>query len=287
MQHMIFLIHGIGDGTPGDDYSMFEEHLKRAYCDQRKCAEADWNKLYKIQPIIWDEATANPETLIYSRAFGTVRPSDRSLVSETNPFLAALNLPNTRAWRYFMTFFVGDAIAYVDEFDNGIRRRVWEQIASVLKPDGASAPPSFSIVGHSLGSVIAFDFVQALKSTPGKIFDLSPNPQKNVNLTVQQVAALQQAFTNLVIFGSPVGLFWMRRRDLWDNDFANLRNPMQGNGKFLNFWDNDDIIAYPLRNFFDDGQLEDIRVETGLVMPWAHTGYWKNKALAGRVAEIL
>lgn len=292
MQHIIFLIHGIGDGTPGDDFDRFEELLKNAYCQRNKLTATDWKKNFKVQGVVWDPATADPETAIYSRSFGAVRPSDRSLVAEANPFLAALNLPNTRAWRYFMTFFVGDAIAYVDEFDNGIRRRVWDQMASVLKPDSTPNPPQFTIVGHSLGSVIAYDFVYALNSVPGKIFDLSPDPAKNIKLTAAQIAALQKSFTNLITLGSPIALFWMRRRDLWQNDFAGLKNPVQGVQRWLNFWDNEDVIAYPLRNFFADGHIEDIRIEdirfdTSIMMPWAHTGYWKNKALAERVAEIL
>ena len=287
MQHKIFLVHGIGDGTPGDDFAIFEEHLSEAYCALHKCSHSDWSNKFAVKPIIWDGATSDPETSIYSKAFGAVKPSDRSLVAETNPILAALNLPNTRAWRYFMTFFVGDAIAYVDEFDNGIRRKVWEQMSPDLLVAGAASPPAFSIVGHSLGSVIAHDFVYALNTQPGKIFDLSPDPQKNVTLSAQQILELQKAFTNLITFGSPIALFWMRRRDLWDKNFANLKNPVQGARHWLNFWDNEDIIAYPLRNFFTDGQIEDVRVETGIMMPWAHTAYWKNKALAQRVAEVL
>lgn len=290
--HVIFLIHGIGDGTPGDDFDKFEEHLKDAYCQRNKLTVADWKKKFKVQGIVWDPATTDPETGIYSRSFGSLRPSDRSLVAETNPILAALSLPNTRAWRYFMTFFVGDAIAYVDEFDNGIRRKVWEQMATVLKPDSAAGPPEFSIVGHSLGSVIAYDFVHALNRVPGKIFDLSPDPAKNVVLPAAQIAALQNSFTNLITLGSPIALFWMRRRDLWQNNFVGLKNPVQGSQRWLNFWDNEDIIAYPLRNFFSDGHIEDIRIEdirfdTSIMMPWAHTGYWKNKALAERVVEII
>lgn len=292
LQHVIFLIHGIGDGTPGDDFDKFEQLLKDAYCQRNKLTAADWKKKFKVQGIVWDPATTDPETAIYSRSFGSLRPSDRSLVAETNPILAALSLPNTRAWRYFMTFFVGDAIAYVDEFDNGIRRKVWEQMATVLKPHSAAGPPDFSIVGHSLGSVIAYDFVHALNTAPGKIFDLSPDLAKNIVLPASQITALQKGFTNLITLGSPIALFWMRRRDLWQNDFVGLRNPVQGSRRWLNFWDNEDIIAYPLRNFFADGHIEDIRIEdirfdTSIMMPWAHTGYWKNKALAERVAEVL
>lgn len=292
LQHVIFLIHGIGDGTPGDDFDTFEQLLMEAYCRQNKANETEWRKQFKVQGIVWDPATTDPETTIYSRSFGSLRPSDRSLVSESNPFLAALSLPNTRAWRYFMTFFVGDAIAYVDEFDNGIRRRVWEQMAAILKPESAGQIPKFSVIGHSLGSVIAYDFVHALNSAPGKIFDLSPDPAKNVKLSAAQIALLQTGFCNLITLGSPIALFWMRRRDLWQNDFAGLNNPVQGAQRWLNFWDNEDIIAYPLRNFFSTGNVEDIRIEdirfdTSIMMPWAHTGYWKNKALAERVAEVL
>ena len=286
--HYLFLIHGIGDGTPSDDFEQFAERLRDAYCDYHKCSKATFKNKFKIVPVNWDHATEGPELNLYSKAFRVPRRSDRSLTSG-NPLESVLGLFNTHAWRYFMTFFVGDAIAYVDENNNGIRESVWKTISTSLGVGVNAEIPKYSIISHSLGSVIAFDYAFSLlepkKKNQKPYFSFTSN-----NLTQGDLEKLQKGFQHLITFGSPIALFWMRNKDLWDNNFAALKNPIKGEGRlWLNYWDNDDLVAYPLEKFFEgkEGHIDDIRVETGLTMPWAHTGYWKDSELINDLAASL
>lgn len=295
-KHYLIFIHGIGDGGISTDYDTLFNNIGESYKAIHKLNANGFSSTFYMLPVRWDEATETPERNLYQRCFGTLRPKDKSLVSG-NGLSTIANLSNTKAWRYFMSFFVADAVAYVDKTDNGIRRDVWRDINSEfqLKPGEEKEVPSFTVVGHSLGSVIAYDFVHALMKLD-KIFKFG-DPVKDINesnpkLTKGQIEKLKKAFNGLVTFGSPVALFMMRRRDLYENSFAALRSPVGGNGdnrKWLNFWDSDDLIAYPLEDLFGQhkGSLTDLQVETGLIMPWAHTGYWKNKDMAGEIAKIL
>lgn len=201
-------------------------------------------------------------------------------------FETALGLFNNSAWRYFMTFFVGDAIAYVDEQDNGIRRKVWETMSAQFKDFPDDKIPDYSIFGHSLGAVIAYDYMYSILENR-QLFDIRNRP----DLSSARLAGLADGFKNLVTFGSPIALFWMRWGDIWPNDFAKLKNPIQGSKMWLNFWCHHDLVAYPLRGYFSGkpspGNIDDIRVNTGIAMPWAHTGYWKSRRMVSEISKIL
>src|SRR5262249_35820212 len=150
------------------------------------------------------------------------------------PNLLALAHP-VQAMRTFMTFFLGDVVAYVSQNDNNIRRTVWEQMQGALLKD---APYSF--IGHSLGGVIAFDFLFNLFDR-SKLFDPLPP------LSPDQIELLKSGFQNLFTMGSPVGLFMLRKGDLWDpaktgERFGKLRNPIpESQRTWLNFWDRQDL----------------------------------------------
>lgn len=285
--HYIFLIHGIGDGTPSDDFSKFEENLAAKFCKERKLTLDAWSNRFKVIPVLWDDATADAELSIFKMSFDKdgVAKSDRALVGGSNFLETALGLFDTSAWRYFMTFFVGDAIAYVDEQDNGIRRRVWETISEQFKDFPDDEIPEYSIFGHSLGSVIAYDYMYSILEK-GQLFDFKNKPQ----LSDARLKGLADGFRNLVTFGSPIALFWMRWGDVWPNDYAKLTNPIQGDRRWLNFWCHHDLVAYPLRGYFSGkpspGNIEDIKVNTGIAMPWAHTGYWKSRRMVSEISKL-
>src|SRR5262249_48822295 len=99
--------------------------------------------------------------------------------------------------------------------------------------------------------------------------------------------------------GSPVGVFMLRKGDLWDpaktgERFGKIRNPIPDSSrKWLNFWDRQDILAYPLKNLFlrnpknAERPLEDVEVQTGDLVINSHLGYWKNDRVAQQIAAAL
>lgn len=83
-----------------------------------------------------------------------------------------------RPLRYFITFFLGDVTAYVSENDNNIRATFWKQSKDAI----FSSP--YSIIAHSLGSIIAFDFLYNLLEE-NELF--LPNPDQKIKNTLFRI----------------------------------------------------------------------------------------------------
>lgn len=283
MKHTLLFIHGISDVDGPYDFDGLWEKLSKEY---HKIYKVEFSDYFTLGPVKWDIATNDGEKKIFETCFGQLRKSDRNLV-HGNLIESGKALADTRAWRYFATFLAGDVIAYVDEADNKIRETVWEQMRKHLENEDKTIRP-FSIVGHSLGSVIAYDFIFSMMER-NRLFTFANAPV----LTEQQVKSWKQAFLNLYTMGSPIGLFMMRRRELWANDFENLVNPVEKAERlrfWLNIWDRDDLVAFPLEGMFKNQAgkaLRDVKVDTGMLMPWAHTKYWEDNETAREIAATL
>ena len=57
--------------------------------------------------------------------------------------------------------------------------------------------------------------------------------------------------------------------------------------RWLNFWDKDDVIAFPLAFFYDDPDelVKDIHVNIGSCFPCVHNAYWSSKKIVRIIAE--
>lgn len=313
LKHHVFLLHGITDDTNIDkDYREFCNKLRKEFKAKFK---SDLDDHIELIPIKWDKVVTPAEQAIFERCFGKIKQSDKVLVSSIlTPIDQATGLVNAmtrtpdafqamtsrwqswRGWRYFGTMFLGDIIAYVDDNDNGIRRSVWNAIREHL--DKAEVPP-FSIIGHGLGGVIAYDLLYALLKSDGPqlyAFGEMSADHKNRNL----LEKIRKSFRNFYSVGSPISLFLLRKHELWKGsngqpDFHSVNNPFKGTThKWLNFVDTDDLVAYPVEHLFNgENQLDkpanpkDVFVQTGWLPPFAHINYWRNKMVAEQIAKHL
>ncbi|NJO93940.1 MAG: lipase family protein [Hydrococcus sp. RM1_1_31] len=211
-----------------------------------------------------------------------------------------------RGIRGFMTFFLGDVIAYVSEDVNFIRRTVWKQIWEKLEQP-LKQGATYSIIAHSLGAAIAFDYLFHLfnpKNPNDFSFIPKPDPSarpedKNlepITVTPSELKLLRGQFRHFFTMGAPIGLFMMRKGTLWmeGESFVKLINPVRGEGRsWYNFWDSEDAIAYPLAKLFQKNpanaaqNLVDIPVETGFLIFDSHTRYWSNKDVAQTIASTI
>ena len=280
-KHAIVLIHGISDGKPTDDFDKFWAGVSDAYFKRTK---TKLDSKYEPIPIKWDVATNTGEKNIFEMSFSPTKPTDDDLV-RGNLLETTKSLLDTRAWRYFSTYLAGDVIAYIDESDNQIRSTTWSELKKGLtNPDGTIK--QFSVVGHSLGSVIAYDFVYSMIQN-SKLFSFTDSDKETFD-----AGKWQSSFADLYTMGSPIGLFLMRKKQFWENKFSGLKNPMtkvpSKTRQWINIWDKDDLIAYPLQNIFSNvPNLVDVEVDAGMLMPWAHTQYWSDRRTAEVVAKSL
>ena len=207
--------------------------------------------------------------------------------------------------RNFMTFFLGDVTAYASSQVNFIRRTVWSQMWQKLETPLKNENATYSIVGHSLGSVIGFDYLFYLFKDnevflPDRLPEQTNLPQ--IHITSEEKTLLKQQFHHFFSLGSPISLFMLSQGDLWDlenpqQQFSQIYNPVRcDDGKnrvWYNFWDEKDIIAYPVANLFKKNSnnrtciLEDISVETEFLNFDPHSSYFRNSALAKYIMNAL
>lgn len=200
--------------------------------------------------------------------------------------------------RGFMISFVGDAIAYQPlpkEDDTApnpyiyadIHERFAQKLQSLAQQAGPDAP--LCLISHSLGTIIASNYLYDLQS--GK---LSPRIQgmiDNSNTPLER----GETFTHFYTMGCPIALWTLRY-----NDFGkpitvpapNLRD--QEIGEWVNFYDKDDVIAYPIKNLserYAEVVKDDIEVRnSGLLSGTplgSHGGYYQSDEVIERIVQSL
>jgi hypothetical protein len=184
--------------------------------------------------------------------------------------------------RRFLLTGVGDALIYFTEVGGRrIRQRLLDVLFDVRDAVMQQYPQReqhyVSIVAHSLGSVIAYD-VCALLGTVLK----------------EHIAGL--ALSHFFTLGSPLALFSLLRYGDEIKRYAKrgvyLDRPDRS-GQWLNFYDQQDPLAFLLRDVYPplpgvEGRnytIQDIRVQTGTLH--AHTKYFANRRVAQLIAAYL
>ncbi len=115
------------------------------------------------------------------------------------------------------------------------------------------------IVAHSLGSVIAFDYVFGFR-----------------RYRYSKRAKLKA----LITLGSPIPIFTTAMGHS-ESDLSLPKNVT----KWINILDEDDGIARHCKPFFRKIPIEQKTIDTGTNPYTAHTGYWKSKEVAKAIAK--
>ncbi len=290
--HYLVFIHGIGEGDPIHEYETLFDSVGSEYCKKYKIKKEQFEML--VEPIFvdWINVTRDAERTIFRTCFPNV-----NLESLDCKWGDALLDPQKIIYklRYFMTYFVGDIAAYAvakghhalgdHGKENTIRLAAWDEMGPPLKANGST----YSLIAHSLGSVIAFDY----------LFHLFAKDMLFVadeEATPALIKRLKDNFHSLFTMGSPIALFMLRKSKLWASHkkFHNIINPVLGTQRiWLNFYDEQDIIAYPLSALFKKGienaekVIRDVAVNTGATPFDSHISYWKNPDVAKEIALSL
>jgi hypothetical protein len=272
----------MGTDDPVKSYENLWKRIARSYERTRQLKAGTFDLLFQPVFVNYHQVTAAAKKEIFDIAFPGLK-----------------TLSPIRSMRSFITFYLGDVTAYVSENDNNISLTVWQQIKT------ATIQGPYSLIGHSLGSVIAFDFLYQLLERD-RLF--LPNPESASSESRQQIeefaqnkARVQRNFRNLFTLGSMVGLFMMRDGSLWQTDpvFTGILNPIRQLSEsemsraWVNFYDKEDVLAYPLENLFDLNPdniyraIEDVEVNTGNLVYDSHTNYWGNDKMAAKIAATL
>lgn len=202
--------------------------------------------------------------------------------------------------RGYMISFLGDAIAYQPlphEDDSiaheyiyaDIHERFCEKLQSLSDRAGADAP--LCLISHSLGSIIASNYIYDLQN--GKLPARIRGRIRRSDSPLAQGHTLTHFFT----MGSPIALWTMRYED-FGRPIAFpapiLREQGLPYGEWANFYDIDDIIAYPLKalsQLYESAVTADVEVKNP---GWlantplgSHGGYYQSDAVMNRIVASL
>jgi hypothetical protein len=250
-----------------------------------------------------------------------------------NPLRLALG-----KFRGLMMFGFADMFYYVSQDGkNAVRYALAKTVVDHLRQlgvnlDAGGDAVSLTLLGHSAGSVAAFDFLFALFYSPRRIEEFiatekvqsgpsqqgaraAAEPAPEVTQTVndlKRLKAMAQAgnlrVRRLFTFGSPITMTAFRADSLVtilsrDNDPARsnrvdgaqyglTRNdapfgqPLAG-PRWVNFWDKDDPIAWPVEPLMKQAGAEvaDVYVDVSDSVTQAHSAYWNSDRFHREVAR--
>jgi hypothetical protein len=252
----------------------------------------EWDRRRTVRSALWMRGVARAFTAAgaffgaYAIAFPinqrvtAFRPGPVSIVLPWFLVLCASYLV-----KRFLSQYLGDVAAYVssnrlDRFSD-IRKEVQGIAANVARTVYGSAQyEKVAFVGHSLGSVVAYDTLNRM---------IVEDALKDGKLDVLRRTPL------LLTFGSPldktayVFSTSIKRDDPTRDVLAAAVQPLindkanRGNLRWVNVWSPNDIISGDLKFY---GPVENIEDEDATVPLQAHVAYWENdlifKIIAGR-----
>jgi hypothetical protein len=175
-----------------------------------------------------------------------------------------------------------------------LRDHVFGALAQRVAAEAASGEGvSLTFFAHSAGTVIAQDFLYHLFAGAGH----APHPEvRALRESLPPGAVRVRRFYTL---GSPITPLFFRANSLVRKAIAGQRldpadlglgpDPMLGDPRWVNFWDKDDLFAYPLAfHFATPGgrkAVEDRYVDVGDVFPSVHGAYWRSEEVAASIAR--
>ncbi|CAM3424899.1 chemotaxis protein [Paenibacillus lupini] len=269
----VAVIHGIGQ-TREDFYVDLAKDL------HTQMAVVNPNVKLYIEGIYWGDIVNRLEKRLWSRLQG--------------------NKLRWTKWIRLRSFFVnivGEAIAYQaiprdndPAPDDYIYDEIHGRFAACLQrlSDQAGQDAPLCIISHSLGSIIASNFFYDLQNDK-----LAPKVLPIIEASNSKLVR-GETLTHFYTMGSPLAVWAMRFEDL-GVPITVPAPPIQGSGigEWVNFYDTDDVIAYPIKPLnalYKKVVTEDMEVKCAGLLSWtpfSHRKYFQTKTTRDRIVMAL
>jgi hypothetical protein len=263
----VAVIHGIGKQKPD-----FADQIIR---DLTARCRADCGDDVVICPVYWASVLDQLEDVLWNR-------------------IEANNRIRYKSGRRFLIDFLADAFAYqIAPKDRAAYDAIHAVFAATLKQlaqdAGETAP--LCVIAHSLGTVIASNF----------IYDLQTEPRRRI--IADSVRAMMdtplergETLTSLYTMGSPIALWSLRYtafgKPVRVPDRRLKQHHPRLRGEWINFYDADDLIGFPLKTLnkaYGKVVCEDREVNVGSLLtswnPLSHFGYWADRDVLDPIAS--
>lgn len=261
------VIHGIGVTEPGYSKTL-TEGIRREFAAHLKSL-----KITDLTPdalifreIIWDDVVAVRQKELASilRKGFAAEPKSKWVTFWGTIFSGPKKMINALRTD-FAAEYVEDILSYRDgKVYTLIHDRIRQQLGEL--PFSDQKLP-LTLVTHSLGTVIGSDFIYDRQHSV--LFDS------------------QWTFSNFFTLGSPIALFALQYGGA--QVFKNPIHVEDPQGVWMNIYDRDDPIGYPLKTlneFYDQAVFKDVLVSTG-IFGVSHKHYFENKDVQETIGRKL
>ena len=263
-QIAVLAIHGMGSQESDYAEDMFSELITRLRGLKKDPEKVAWGSVY------WADVLEKRQLAYFNAA---KRKGDLDFL---------------RLRKFLLTAF-GDASAYqkVESEANNtyeqIHQKVQEEVSSIYKHQLDSKPKPMIILAHSLGGHIISNFIWDHQNANNNDPGLSPFER------MEKVAGI-------VTFGCNIPLFTFAYENVQPIKFPPPKLPanLVQKAKWLNFYDPDDVLGYPLKAInkeYAKVVTQDITINAGGLLsswnPLSHTQYWTDNDFTKPVARLI
>jgi hypothetical protein len=216
-----------------------------------------------------------------------------------NPSRLALN-----QLREINFFGFSDMFYYTsDTGKEAVRAAISKQLLTYYEREisTSESPLRFTFLGHSAGAVIAFDLLFHLfhpDHAPYSNHCFVDHEAKEQSLKLRELAQSGQfQLRRLITFGNPLSAMALRHsrvveviaagEKLNPAHYGLIHNSDLPGPRWLNMWDLDDPLAWPVEPLMDTDSkmVSDVYVNVSDWITKAHNAYWSSKAVHKAIAE--
>jgi len=271
----ILVIHGMGSQRPGYSTPFTDEVSARLGAS---AADVVWQEIY------WADVIAHREEALWECMQRALDRCDRPIPLDW------------RSVRELVVHNFGDAIAYQRDLSPGgstydaIHARVSDEIER-LRPALQSRRSPVVVIAHSLGAHIMSNYIWDRQHSGPK----RPDPLEGL-----------PGLCSFITFGCTIPLFSLAfpvARPITVPGHA-IRQPLRNQARWLNFFDRDDVLGWPVRPLYEKNRthltraqrrtverIEEREIDAGTLVtrwnPLSHTGYWTDDDFTRPVATHL
>jgi hypothetical protein len=277
----IVAIHGIGHGRqPGFSWPLRDlvvQELERMRSSSASRAKEGGDHFWR--EVLWDQDEVAAE--LYQKVGDPLPGWVRRL-------LRCLGLLTPRQ---LACYDVGDILAYYAR-RRQVLDKIRREVERIVEEHGEKGTRELylALVGHSMGSVVAFDFLHESQREPGPHVAWRGADTRPSVIVAQEVAGKEvKVFASgLFTLGSPLALFYRLSSAGEDHQYRD-REPFRLEDGWRNYWDKEDLVSFNLEGIFGKKVVQDVAVDNSRLPLWglvrAHGGYWRNARVARDIAE--
>lgn len=194
---------------------------------------------------------------------------------------------------------LGDVIYYTSEQGECyVRQTVYHQVLEKLVQYEKEPDIRIHLIAQSLGVTLTHDFLYGLfapNHEPGFYKQTNKQDKERFELWRQKRKDGQLKLGSLTSTASQLPLFMMRKQELVDRlakgeliDAKDIGIEDSSKVKWQLFYDVDDLLGFGTRRLYNTANaIKEYQVDTGDNPGDTHTGYWQNRTVIKRTAQLL